>query len=109
MPELKPSFFVDVFHYPYKFIYQALSFLYPYGATLNVARPATAVLSTGSVSFPQVKDIDDIDDDANDSDNDDDKDGDKKIVFCRTVLCWPCTSILVNTVGSSLLLAVLPC
>ena len=34
--------------------FQALSFLYPYGATLNVARPATAVLSTGSVSFPQV-------------------------------------------------------
>ena len=33
---------------------QALSFLYPYGATLNVARPATAVLSTGSISFPQV-------------------------------------------------------
>ena len=33
---------------------QSLSFLYPHGATLNVARPATAVLSTGSVSFPQV-------------------------------------------------------
>jgi intraflagellar transport protein 52 len=33
---------------------QALSFLYPYGATLNVARPAVPVLSTGSVSFPQV-------------------------------------------------------
>jgi len=32
---------------------QSLSFLYPYGATLNVARPATPVLSTGSVSFPQ--------------------------------------------------------
>ncbi|KAK3790257.1 hypothetical protein RRG08_034820 [Elysia crispata] len=31
---------------------QALSFLYPYGATLNVAKPATAVLSTGSVCFP---------------------------------------------------------
>ncbi|GFS88423.1 intraflagellar transport protein 52 homolog [Nephila pilipes] len=31
---------------------QALSFLYPYGATLNVAKPAVAVLSTGSVSFP---------------------------------------------------------
>ena len=31
---------------------QALSFVYPYGATLNVAKPATAVLSTGSVSFP---------------------------------------------------------
>ena len=31
---------------------QALSFLYPYGATLNVARPAVPVLSTGSVSFP---------------------------------------------------------
>ena len=36
---------------------QALSYLYPYGATLNVARPATAVLSTGSVSFPQVSKI----------------------------------------------------
>ena len=27
---------------------QALSFVYPYGATLNVAKPATAVLSTGT-------------------------------------------------------------
>ena len=27
---------------------QALSFVYPYGATLNVAKPATAILSTGS-------------------------------------------------------------
>lgn len=31
---------------------QALSFLYPYGATLNVAKPAIAVLSSGSVAFP---------------------------------------------------------
>ncbi|KAL5016048.1 hypothetical protein ScPMuIL_005637 [Solemya velum] len=31
---------------------QALSFLYPYGATLNVMKPAVAVMSTGSVSFP---------------------------------------------------------
>jgi intraflagellar transport protein 52 len=31
---------------------QALGFLYPYGATLNVAKPAIPVLSTGSVSFP---------------------------------------------------------
>lgn len=31
---------------------QALSFLYPFGATLNVMKPAAAVLSTGSVSFP---------------------------------------------------------
>ncbi len=31
---------------------QALSFVYPHGATLNVARPAVPVLSTGSVSFP---------------------------------------------------------
>ena len=31
---------------------QALSFIYPYGATLNVARPAVPILSTGSVSFP---------------------------------------------------------
>ncbi|XP_076439814.1 intraflagellar transport protein 52 homolog [Babylonia areolata] len=31
---------------------QALSFLYPFGATLNVMKPAAAVLSSGSVSFP---------------------------------------------------------
>ena len=29
-----------------------MTFVYPYGATLNVAKPAVAVLSTGSVSFP---------------------------------------------------------
>ena len=26
--------------------------MYPYGATLNVARPAVALLSTGTVAFP---------------------------------------------------------
>ncbi|XP_077991220.1 intraflagellar transport protein 52 homolog [Glandiceps talaboti] len=31
---------------------QALTYVYPFGATLNVAKPATAVLSTGSVCFP---------------------------------------------------------
>lgn len=31
---------------------QALSFLYPFGATLNVVKPSMAVLSSGSVSFP---------------------------------------------------------
>ncbi|ESP05451.1 hypothetical protein LOTGIDRAFT_181293, partial [Lottia gigantea] len=31
---------------------QALSFLYPYGATINVIKPSYAVLSTGSVCFP---------------------------------------------------------
>ncbi|KAJ9573714.1 hypothetical protein L9F63_008927 [Diploptera punctata] len=31
---------------------QALKFVYPYGATLNVARPAVAALSTGTVAFP---------------------------------------------------------
>ncbi|XP_034539858.1 intraflagellar transport protein 52 homolog [Notolabrus celidotus] len=31
---------------------QALTFSYPYGATLNVMKPAVAVLSTGSVCFP---------------------------------------------------------
>ncbi|XP_077583130.1 intraflagellar transport protein 52 homolog [Stigmatopora nigra] len=31
---------------------QALSFVYPYGATLNVMKPAIAVLSTGSICFP---------------------------------------------------------
>ncbi|KAF5398126.1 Intraflagellar transport protein 52 [Paragonimus heterotremus] len=30
----------------------ALQFLYPYGATLNVAKPSIALLSTGSVAFP---------------------------------------------------------
>uniref|UniRef100_A0A1B6ITB2 IFT52 GIFT domain-containing protein n=1 Tax=Homalodisca liturata TaxID=320908 RepID=A0A1B6ITB2_9HEMI len=31
---------------------QALSFVYPFGATLNIARPAVAVLSSGTVAFP---------------------------------------------------------
>ena len=31
---------------------ECLSFLYPYGATLNVEKPSMAVLSSGSVSFP---------------------------------------------------------
>ncbi|XP_043946075.1 intraflagellar transport protein 52 homolog [Protopterus annectens] len=31
---------------------QALTFVYPFGATLNVIKPAVAVLSTGSVCFP---------------------------------------------------------
>jgi len=32
--------------------FRALSFVYPFGATLNVAKPAVAVLSSGSVSYP---------------------------------------------------------
>ncbi|XP_033934996.1 intraflagellar transport protein 52 homolog [Pseudochaenichthys georgianus] len=31
---------------------QALTFVYPYGATLSVIKPAVALLSTGSVCFP---------------------------------------------------------
>ncbi|XP_069508442.1 intraflagellar transport protein 52 homolog isoform X2 [Ambystoma mexicanum] len=31
---------------------QALTFVYPFGATLNVMKPAVAALSTGSVCFP---------------------------------------------------------
>lgn len=31
---------------------RALTFVYPYGATLTVMKPAVAVLSTGSVCFP---------------------------------------------------------
>ncbi|KAM9296081.1 intraflagellar transport protein 52 homolog [Gastrophryne carolinensis] len=31
---------------------QALTFVYPYGATLNVIKPAVAILSTGSICFP---------------------------------------------------------
>ena len=31
---------------------ECMSFLYPYGATLNVEKPSIAVLSSGSVSFP---------------------------------------------------------
>ncbi|XP_077976712.1 intraflagellar transport protein 52 homolog isoform X2 [Styela clava] len=31
---------------------QTLQFVYPYGATLNVAKPATSVLSTGSACIP---------------------------------------------------------
>lgn len=36
---------------------QGLSFVYPYGATLSVRKPAVAVLSTGSVSFPMNRPI----------------------------------------------------
>lgn len=32
--------------------YRFLNFVYPFGATLNVAKPAIAVLSTGSVALP---------------------------------------------------------
>ncbi|XP_022102569.1 intraflagellar transport protein 52 homolog isoform X2 [Acanthaster planci] len=31
---------------------EALTYLFPFGATLNVAKPATAILSTGTVAFP---------------------------------------------------------
>ncbi|XP_072259832.1 intraflagellar transport protein 52 homolog [Pyxicephalus adspersus] len=31
---------------------QALTYVYPFGATLNVIKPAVAILSTGSVCFP---------------------------------------------------------
>ncbi|KAJ8032906.1 Intraflagellar transport protein 52-like [Holothuria leucospilota] len=31
---------------------QALTYLYPFGASLNVAKPAVAILSTGTVCFP---------------------------------------------------------
>lgn len=31
---------------------RALTFVYPFGATLNVMKPAVAILSTGSVCFP---------------------------------------------------------
>lgn len=31
---------------------RALTFVYPFGATLNVMKPAVAVLSTGSICFP---------------------------------------------------------
>ncbi|XP_077107601.1 intraflagellar transport protein 52 homolog [Ranitomeya variabilis] len=31
---------------------QGLTFVYPFGATLNIMKPAVAVLSTGSVCFP---------------------------------------------------------
>ncbi|CAH0387346.1 unnamed protein product [Bemisia tabaci] len=32
---------------------QAIQFLYPFGATLNVAKPAVAILSSGSAAYPQ--------------------------------------------------------
>ena len=34
------------------FCCRALQFVYPYGATLNIAKPSTAVLSTGSACIP---------------------------------------------------------
>lgn len=36
---------------------RAVSFVYPYGATLNVAKPAVALLSTGSCAFPLARPI----------------------------------------------------
>lgn len=47
-------------HFPYPLVnyiyffssYRSLTFVYPFGATLNVMKPAVAVLSTGSVCFP---------------------------------------------------------
>lgn len=36
---------------------RAVSFMYPYGATLNVAKPAVALLSTGSCAFPLARPI----------------------------------------------------
>ncbi|XP_043215419.1 intraflagellar transport protein 52 homolog [Amphibalanus amphitrite] len=36
---------------------QALVFLYPFGATINVAKPAVPLLSTGSVAFPSNRPI----------------------------------------------------
>ncbi|XP_047001850.1 intraflagellar transport protein 52 homolog [Schistocerca americana] len=36
---------------------QALSFIYPYGATLKLARPAVALLSTGSVAYPHQRPV----------------------------------------------------
>ena len=32
---------------------ESLSFVYPFGATLNVQKPAVAVLSSGSTCYPQ--------------------------------------------------------
>lgn len=34
------------------FYFRDMNFLYPYGATLNVAQPSTVVLSSGSVTIP---------------------------------------------------------
>ena len=34
------------------FLIRCLTFVYPFGATLNVQKPSVAVLSSGSVSFP---------------------------------------------------------
>ncbi|XP_068119889.1 intraflagellar transport protein 52 homolog [Hyperolius riggenbachi] len=36
---------------------QALTFVYPFGATLNVMKPAVSILSTGSVCFPMNRPI----------------------------------------------------
>ena len=37
-------------HFPLPF--RALTFLYPFGATLNVMSPAVPILTTGTTSFP---------------------------------------------------------
>lgn len=33
-------------------IFRCLSFVFPYGASLNVAKPAAPILTSGSVAYP---------------------------------------------------------
>lgn len=33
-------------------VYRQCTLIYPYGATLNVVKPAISILSSGSVAFP---------------------------------------------------------
>ena len=44
--------FLTYFGQFFLFLNRSLTFVYPFGATLNVVKPAISVLSTGSVSFP---------------------------------------------------------
>ena len=36
----------------FNYIFRSLNFVYPFGATLNVVKPAVPVLSSGTVSLP---------------------------------------------------------
>lgn len=49
----KIEFYVKIIvHYFRILVFRCLSFVFPYGASLNVAKPAAPILTSGSVAYP---------------------------------------------------------
>lgn len=45
-------FLTTIIIFSIKTIFRCLSFVFPYGASLNVAKPAAPILTSGSVAYP---------------------------------------------------------